>query len=79
MWHLKTKLGTFWVIPVSEVGSKYFLGLNDTPLAEYRDAEQAAHDVYTQATGYFKWDSQAHVKVPEHLNDWQEGEPRDWR
>jgi len=79
MWHLKTKLGIFWVIPVSEVASKYYLGVNDTPLAEYRNAEQAARDVYSQATGYFKWDCEARVKAPEHLHDWQEGEPRDWR
>lgn len=79
MWHLKTKLGIFWVIPISDVENKYFLGVNDDPLCEYRNAEEAAKDVYNQSTGYYKWDSQPKVKVPEHINEWLEGEPRDWQ
>lgn len=78
MWHLKTKMGVFWVIPVADVGNKYYLGVNDEALGEYKDAEAAANDVHNQATGYFKWDSQARVKVPAHINEWQEGEPQDW-
>lgn len=79
MWHLKTKLGVFWVMPISETENKYFLGLNDDPIGEYPDAEQAAKDVHNQRTGYYKWDLQDKVKVPEHINEWMEGEPRDWK
>lgn len=78
MWHLKTKLGVFWVIPVSEVGSKYYLGLNDEPLGEYNDAEQAAKDVHDQNTGFLAWDVQARIKAPEHINEWAQGEPKEW-
>lgn len=78
MWHLKTNMGVFWVIPVAEKLSKYYLGVNDQALGEYRDAAQAAKDVRDQATGYFKWDSQARIKVPEDINEWQEGAPKDW-
>lgn len=53
--------------------------MNDDPLCEYRNAEEAAKDVYNQSTGYYKWDSQPKVKVPEHINEWLEGEPRDWQ
>lgn len=78
MWHLKTKLGVFWVVPVAEMGNRYFLGVNDEALGEYNDAEQAAKDVHNQATGYYKWDSQARIRVPEHIVEWQEGTPREW-
>jgi hypothetical protein len=78
MWHLKTNFGLFWVVPISEAESKYYLGVNDEPLGIYTDAEKAALDVHNQKTGYLKWDSQSRIKVPQHINEWDEGEPRDW-
>lgn len=78
MWHLKTRLGTFWVIPLLEEQNKYILGINDDELALYTDVEQAAKDVHDQATGFLKWDTQPQVKAPEHINEWVEGEPQDW-
>jgi hypothetical protein len=80
MWHLKTKLGVFWVAPaIEKANKKYFLGVNDQELGVYIDAEQAARDVHDQCTGYYKWDSQAKVQAPEHIAEWVEGEPKDWQ
>lgn len=79
MWHLKTRLGVFWVIPISEIENKYYLGVNDEALGVYQAAELAAKDVHDQSTGYYKWDSQARVKAPEHIDEWLEGEPRNWQ
>lgn len=78
MWHLKTRLGVFWVIPVQEAKNKYILGINDEELAFYTDIEQAAQDVHNQATGCLKWDTQSAVKAPEHIHEWIEGEPQEW-
>lgn len=83
MWHLKTNAGIFWVMPLSGTppknkNHKYLLGVNDHELAFYTDAEQAAHDVHNQATGFLKWDVQAHIHAPDHIKDWAVGEPRTW-
>ncbi len=79
MWYLKTKLGVFWVVPLVEPKNKYVLGVNDQELAFYTDVEQAAKDVHDQATGYLRWDCESVVKAPEHISEWVEGEPQDWR
>ena len=79
MWHLKTKLGTFWVLPVAEKGQKkVVLGLNDDELSFYTDGEEAARAVHDQSTGYLKWDIASKIKAPEHISDWMEGEPEEW-
>jgi hypothetical protein len=79
MWHLKTKLGTFWVVETNnESTERYFLGINDQELGAYNDLETAAKDVYEQSTGYLQWDSQAKVKVPESISQWAEGDPETW-
>lgn len=82
MWYLKTRLGTFWVAPISSADrnskNKYYLGVDDQELGIYSDIEQAAKDVHDQSTGFYKWDSQARVRAPEHIADWTEGEPKTW-
>jgi len=78
MWHLKTNMGVFWVIPVADASNKYYLGVNDHALGEYKNAAQAAKDVHNQATGYYKWDAQPRIRVPEDIGEWQEGEPNEW-
>ncbi len=78
MWYLKTRLGTFWVAPISDIKNQYYLGVDDQELGVYSDIEKAAKDVHDQSTGYFKWDSQARVKAPEHISQWTEGEPQTW-
>jgi len=80
MWHLKTKVGVFWVVPLQETTKEGFLlGLNDDELCTYTDADQAARDVHDQSTGFFKWDLQPRIKAPEHLQGWVQGEPNDWK
>ena len=81
MWYLKTRLGVFWVIPLKDKkdkSEKYVLGVNDEKLAFYTDVEQAAKDVHDQTTGFMKWDMESMVKAPLHINEWVEGEPKDW-
>lgn len=80
MWHLKTKLGTFWVVETNnELQHGYFLGVNDQELGVYNEVDQAAKDVYEQTTGYLTWDCQARVKAPNSINQWVEGAPDDWQ
>ncbi len=79
MWHLKTKMGVFWVAAIDEKSKKYYLGVNDQELGVYNDAEQAAKDVRDQRTGYLRWDVESKVKAPEHISEWASGEPRDWQ
>ena len=83
IWHLKTRLGTFWVMEDDELAAsgsdkKYYLGVDDEELAPYTDAKQAAKDVYEQATGYFPWDCQSKIKAPKDLEQWAKGSPEDW-
>lgn len=78
MWHLKTKLGVFWVVPVSSYKNEFRLGVNDEELGFYTSLDQAAKDVHDQATGFLKWDMQPVARAPEHIAEWVEGEPRGW-
>lgn len=82
MWHLKTRLGTFWLIENvadnAEQADGYYLGIDDHELGVYNSADTAAEDVYAQQTGYLKWDCQSKVKVPKEISAWVEGSPEDW-
>jgi len=78
MWHLKTKLGTFWVLPLAEKKGRFVLGLNDEELSFYTDTEQAARAVHDQSTGCLKWDIASRPTAPEHITEWVEGEPKEW-
>ncbi len=79
MWHLKTKLGEFWVVPLSESNNRYLLGVNDEELAFYTDIEEAAQAVRNQSTGFLQWDSQTEVRAPAQIKEWVEGEPQSWK
>jgi len=79
MWHLKTKMGTFWILPLHDSKHAYVLGVNDDELAFYTDIEKAAKDVREQATGFLRWDTERVVKAPEHISEWANGEPQEWR
>lgn len=65
-------------MPASNSKHPFFLGVDDQELAIYNDAEQAAHDVHDQATGYLKGDEKAGVQVPKHIVEWKEREPQNW-
>jgi hypothetical protein len=81
MWHLKTRLGVFWVAPVFDSPNQYYLGINDEELGKYPNAEEAAQDVHNQVTGFMKWDteSKSKIKAPEHIEGWIAGEPKAWQ
>jgi hypothetical protein len=78
MWHLKTRLGVFWVVPISSSEKKFLLGVNDEELGIYTDIEQAAKDVHDQATGFLRWDVQPIARAPERIAEWAQGEPKSW-
>ncbi len=83
MWHLRTKLGVFWLVETnsSDAGpqnQKYFLGVDDHELGVYDNASKAAKDVHDQETGFFRWDCQSTVKIPEDISNWSKGEPEEW-
>ena len=79
MWHLRTKLGTFWVVEAPQGDQEqYYLGIDNYELGKYQNKEEAVQDVCQQNTGYFDWDCLTKVKVPGKISQWKEGEPRDW-
>lgn len=79
MWHMKTKLGTFWIIQTEEEHPKYFLGMDDNTLRSYDDVEEALQDVCNHTTGELTWDLDTRTKVPSDLKQWLEGEPEIWQ
>ena len=79
MWHLKTKLGTFWLVEANnDSDNRYLLGIDDHELGAYDNADLAAHDVHDQATGCIEWDCQAKIKAPDTISHWTEGSPNSW-
>ncbi len=78
MWHLKTKKGVFWIIPLKHVNDQFLLGVNDEELAFYTGVEQAAQAVHNQVTGFLKWDCESEIQAPLHITEWIQGEPTEW-
>lgn len=78
MWHLKTKLGTFWVMPVTEADSQCYLGIDDHQLGVFRDPNDAIKNVTEQNTGHLQWDCLSRAKAPQHLDKWSKGSPEEW-
>jgi hypothetical protein len=87
MWHLKTKLGTFWIVSNQESDDssqtahdkRYYLGMDDTTIRVYGDAQEAIEDICNHTTGELQWDADTRIKVPADIALWQEGEPEVWR
>ena len=82
MWHLKTSLGTFWVLEAEayeeESGQSFLLGIDDCELGRYPSMDGAMLDVLEQSTGHFHWDSLSQVKLPQNSKSWIEGVPDGW-
>lgn len=78
MWHLKTRLGTFWIVEKDEAAHKYFLGCEDDNLGEYDSIDKILDDVCNQETGFYKWDIQLKVEAPHDIQKWEEGPPETW-
>ena len=76
MWHFKSKLGTFWIVP-GKRKKQYWLGVEDEHIGLYSDAAEAATDVHEHLTGHVVWDK-THEKAPHDLNEWAQGEPDNW-
>lgn len=79
MWHLLTKLGTFWIADAKEKeGEKYVLGLDDDTLGIYNKLDDVIVDIKAHTTGNLDWDSQTRLKIPDSLKEWKQGEPKGW-
>ncbi len=78
MWHLKTKLGTFWIVKNEAKDQSFFLGCEDENLGQYESADSAVNDIHKRETGYLEWDEQSSLNVPTVLSEWAQGEPEYW-
>ena len=80
MWHLKTRLGTFWIIPAEEldVVGKYVLGIDHDTLGVYTDPNLAVGDVQQYRTGLLAWDERPGVRRAPDLSAWCPGLPEKW-
>lgn len=77
MWHLKTNVGTFWIVAAEKPGA-YILGVEDVDLGTYSAPECAVQDVQQHSTGCLGWDEQLHGKAAPDLGAWHPGLPRAW-
>lgn len=80
MWHLRTRLGVFWLVEQSgsDIGKVFRLGFDDLELGVYKHAQDAVKDVCEQSTGHLTWDCSSNVRVPKKIKDWRKGEPDTW-
>ncbi|MES2212572.1 MAG: hypothetical protein V4490_05480 [Pseudomonadota bacterium] len=80
MWHLKTRLGTFWIIPADEpeAAGGYVVGLDNDTLGIYTDPNLAVGDVQQYRTGLLAWDERPGVRGAPDLTAWQPGLPEKW-
>lgn len=74
--HVRTKAGTFWIMPQPGVPGRVWLGVGSVPLGSYASAMQAADDVAVHATGHEQWDSSDYeIDDPPDLSEWNPGPP----
>ncbi len=78
MWHLKTKLGTFWIVKDESKDQSFFLGCEDEDLGQYKTIDSVLDDIHKRETGYLEWDEQSTLKVPKALSEWEQGAPEYW-
>lgn len=70
----QTASGTFWIKHDPGDPEKFLLGFDDITLGKYDTPEAAARDVYTQQTGWDRWDTLMEVSGPEDLSQWMQVE-----
>lgn len=76
LYHVKTRAGTFWIMPQPGSPGRYWLGVDDDALGSYASPMQAADDVYMHATGHHDWDKlDTKVNAPTDLSEWHKGPP----
>ena len=79
MWHLQTKLGTFWILDAEEgKDNEFVLGIDNDILGTYTDLLTAVSDVQRQETGCLRWDVAHIARAAPPLEGWKEGEPGTW-
>lgn len=80
MWHLKTKMGTFWIIESEEPENRHFFyGLDDDALGSHQQLNEVLDDICTQSTGSLLWDGASNVTAPHDIAQWVDGEPESWK
>ena len=84
IYNFKTKVGTFQIRPDAAAGHGFELRIVDDDgewerLGHYGNTTLAAGDVFSQATGFYKWDTLPVAAVPreiENINEWHRSPPR---
>lgn len=78
MWHLKTKQGTFWILPPEEASEQYVLGIDEETLGYYTKPEAAVEDIQAHETGCLRWDEMVLDRPIPNLTAWFAGAPACW-
>jgi hypothetical protein len=78
MWHLQTKIGTFWIVDAEDGQNEYLLGMDNEVLGRYAEPQQAVEDVKRHETGCLRWDAGDVSRPAPELTGWHEGVPEAW-
>ncbi|MAZ44218.1 MAG: hypothetical protein CMF48_03465 [Legionellales bacterium] len=78
MWHLQTKVGTFWIVDAEEHEGEYLLGMDNDVLGRYDDPQKAVNDVRQHETGCLMWDMGSVSRPAPELEEWHTGLPDAW-
>ena len=78
MWHLQTKVGTFWIVDAEDNPDEYLLGMDNDVLGRYQAPESAVDDVQRHETGCLLWDAGSSTRGAPGLKSWHEGPPEAW-
>jgi len=70
-YFFRSPVGLFWIRPQPNSGGRFWLGIDDERLGSYHSLRAAADDVYSQATGFYRWDSLRRPDVPIDLTEWE--------
>ena len=77
-YHVKTRAGTFWIMPQPGSPGRFWLGVDDEALGSYASAIQAADDMFLHVTGHIDWDMLDETEYdPTDLSEWEKGPPND--
>lgn len=71
-YEFRTMVGTFWITQRADEPEGAVLGIDQITLGSYETAAAAAADVYSQRTGWERWDLLQEISGPRDLNEWEE-------
>lgn len=62
-------IGRMFICPNQH--GRFDLVINNEFRSSYKNAIQAADDVYCQATGYYDWDTLECYNIPTDISEWE--------